>query len=70
MTPDEGVEAFRRVLAAGSLTHLVHSTADLEMRLDQWIRRTDLRGKKTSAGRQHDTLCAAEPAKRLCACEQ
>lgn len=38
MTPEEGIEALRRVLSIDRLHHLVHSPGDLEARLDQWIR--------------------------------
>ena len=54
MTPDEGAEAFRRILSADKLTHVVNSTADLQKRLDQWIRRTDLR-EGTAAARSGKT---------------
>jgi len=37
MTPQEGVEAARRILATGELTQVVVSTADLETRLAQWV---------------------------------
>lgn len=43
MTPAEGVEAFRRAVSAREYRHLVHSTADLSARLDQWVRRVALR---------------------------
>ncbi len=36
MTAEQGIEAFRRVLAS-SATHLVHSPSDLGTRLEQWI---------------------------------
>ncbi|HZU68588.1 MAG TPA: SDR family NAD(P)-dependent oxidoreductase [Ktedonobacteraceae bacterium] len=37
MTPEEGVEAFTRVIASG-MSHLVNSTGDLQERIRQWIR--------------------------------
>ncbi|HJT58206.1 MAG TPA: SDR family NAD(P)-dependent oxidoreductase [Ktedonobacteraceae bacterium] len=37
MTPEEGVEAFTRVVGSG-LSHLVNSTGDLQERIRQWIR--------------------------------
>ena len=59
MTPEEGVEAFRRTLSTNRATHLVHSTGSLESRLDQWIRRTDLREQKqTRSGGRPATLYA------------
>jgi len=40
MTPEEGVETFARVMAKGSLMHVIVSTGDLQSRADRWIRRT------------------------------
>jgi phthiocerol/phenolphthiocerol synthesis type-I polyketide synthase E len=37
MTPEEGTEAFRRVLALPRVPQLVVSTGDLEARLEKWI---------------------------------
>ena len=37
MTPEEGVEAFTRVVGSG-MSHLVNSTGDLQERIRQWIR--------------------------------
>ena len=37
MTPEEGTEAFARVLAH-NYTHLINSTGDLQARIQQWIR--------------------------------
>ncbi|NEQ21461.1 MAG: SDR family NAD(P)-dependent oxidoreductase, partial [Microcoleus sp. SIO2G3] len=36
MTPQEGVEAFQRILSMGAFTQVVVSTGDLQARLDQW----------------------------------
>jgi len=36
MSPEEGVEAFSRVLASGA-TQLIHSTGDLQTRIEQWV---------------------------------
>jgi acyl transferase domain-containing protein len=36
MSPQEGCDAFARVLACGE-THLVHSTGDLHARIQQWV---------------------------------
>jgi acyl transferase domain-containing protein/acyl carrier protein len=46
MLPHEGIEAVRRVLGSTTANHLVNSTADLQVRLDQWIYRKHLREKK------------------------
>src|ERR1022692_4610750 len=48
MLPQEGAEAFRRVLSSTRASHVVNSTADLQSRLDQWIYRKDLREKKVA----------------------
>jgi len=37
MMPEEGVEAFGRVLASGA-THIINSTGDLQARIQQWVR--------------------------------
>jgi acyl transferase domain-containing protein/acyl carrier protein len=37
MFPDEGVEAFRRILSSAQLPQIVVSTGDLWARIDQWI---------------------------------
>jgi amino acid adenylation domain-containing protein len=41
MQPGEGVETFRRALAALPINELVVSTGDLQARLDQWVRKAD-----------------------------
>jgi acyl carrier protein len=41
MEPHEGVEAFERILAAGSLSQVIVSTGDLDGRLRQWVGRRD-----------------------------
>jgi acyl transferase domain-containing protein len=40
MTPDEGREALRRILALGPVEQLVVSTGDLQARIQQWIQQT------------------------------
>jgi acyl transferase domain-containing protein/acyl carrier protein len=49
MLPHEGIEAVRRVLGSTAANHLVNSTADLQVRLDQWIYRKHLREKKVNS---------------------
>src|ERR1022692_4722396 len=51
MWPQEGAEAFRRVLGSTTANYLLNSTADLQSRLDQWIYRKDLREKKVAKRR-------------------
>jgi acyl transferase domain-containing protein len=43
MTPEEGAEAFRRVLSVGPVTQVVVSTGDLQSRIDQWVKLDFLR---------------------------
>lgn len=40
MTPEEGVETFRRILAYAAAPQVIVSTSDLQPRLDQWVRFT------------------------------
>jgi acyl transferase domain-containing protein len=42
MQPAEGVETFRRALAALPVNELVVSTGDLQARIDQWVRKTEV----------------------------
>ncbi|HEX3126519.1 MAG TPA: SDR family NAD(P)-dependent oxidoreductase, partial [Thermoanaerobaculia bacterium] len=50
MNAEEGLEAFRRVLASDAGPQWTHSTGDLHARLDQWIFRTSLRAEKKAPG--------------------
>lgn len=45
---DEGIDAFRRLLAAGPLGQVVVSTSDLQGRIDQWITLSSVREAKTA----------------------
>ncbi|NIO83221.1 MAG: hypothetical protein GTN53_21865, partial [Candidatus Aminicenantes bacterium] len=48
MTPGEGIEAFQRVLTRGianQLARLVHSTGDLQARVDQWVKLQSIKDK-------------------------
>ncbi|MCA1592426.1 MAG: SDR family NAD(P)-dependent oxidoreductase, partial [Acidobacteria bacterium] len=38
MTPEEGADAFQRILAFSSVPQMVVSTGDLQTRIDQWIK--------------------------------
>ncbi|HEX5720971.1 MAG TPA: SDR family NAD(P)-dependent oxidoreductase, partial [Thermoanaerobaculia bacterium] len=38
MTPEEGAATLERVLATGAGPQVIHSTGDLESRIDQWLR--------------------------------
>ncbi len=56
MTPEEGVAAFERALSLGEVTQIVLSTADLEARISQWVKREPLQktkpeGREESAAR-------------------
>ena len=37
LSPEEGLEALRRILAAGDLTRVIVSTGDLQQRFDRWV---------------------------------
>src|SRR6202451_4535823 len=60
MFPQEGAEAFRRIVSSTRASQVVNSTADLKSRLDQWIYRRHLREKKT-AKRGGDSSHYARP---------
>lgn len=47
MSPEEGIGALERVLACGAGPQVVHSTGDLEPRMDQWLR---LAGAREAGG--------------------
>jgi acyl transferase domain-containing protein/thioesterase domain-containing protein/acyl carrier protein len=38
ITPEEGMEAFRRILSLDTLTQIVVSTGDLQTRIEQWVK--------------------------------
>jgi acyl transferase domain-containing protein len=58
MTPQEGLEAFHRILATHELSHVVVSTGDLQARLDQWIKPGSLRA---ALGAQRDPTATLYP---------
>lgn len=42
MTPEEGIEAFKRVLAGKKEGRLIHSLTDLHTRINRWVKRDTL----------------------------
>ena len=56
MTPAEGVDVFRRALSLDGLDRLVVSTADLEIRMDQWLRLEPTPGKESPQKHGSHTL--------------
>ena len=48
ITPKEGVEAFQRILSTSAVTQVVVSTAELQARIDQWIKRESLQNTRQS----------------------
>jgi aminoglycoside N3'-acetyltransferase/NAD(P)-dependent dehydrogenase (short-subunit alcohol dehydrogenase family) len=48
ITPEEGMEAFQRVLSLDPLPQIVVSTGDLQTRIDQWIKLESLRDHEYS----------------------
>jgi NAD(P)-dependent dehydrogenase (short-subunit alcohol dehydrogenase family) len=59
MQPGEGVETFRRALAALPINELVVSTGDLQARLDQWVRKAD--EESAPEREQHERRASAPP---------
>jgi polyketide synthase PksJ len=51
MTPEEGVEAFCRILAHPDIHQVVHSLGDLQVRIDRWIKLEFLRQETGSSDR-------------------
>ncbi len=43
MTPEEGLEALRRILRSRDITQIIVSTADLNTRIEQWIKLSSVR---------------------------
>lgn len=62
MTPEEGIESFRRVLSMDEPGHLVHSTGDLVARINQWIKLEFLQTSKDSLTRDNMTPLHARPS--------
>jgi acyl transferase domain-containing protein/acyl carrier protein len=58
MDPDEGVEAFRRILSSALLPQIVVSTGYLHDRIDQWVNVQSLREAKQRRERQSARLHA------------
>jgi len=69
--PQEGVEAFRRVLGLAGIPQLVVSTGDLQARLDRWVKLESLEEKESRssheeavAGHERPELASAYVAPR------
>jgi acyl carrier protein len=58
MSPEEGCEAFERLIYRRPGSQVVESTGDLETRIDQWIRRQSLRSAADSLSQKKTTLYA------------
>jgi acyl transferase domain-containing protein len=58
ITPEEGIEAFRRILSEGSQSQIVVSTADLQMRINQWIKREPA-SRAEAIAKEHVTVSLA-----------
>jgi acyl transferase domain-containing protein len=56
MTPNEGVEAFRRILSGAMLAQIVVSTGDLWARINQWIDPAHLQGARQAQEKQSTRL--------------
>ncbi len=53
MTPEEGVEVFKRVLSLDTVTQIVTSTVDLNARIDQWIQRKSVEANPVNSPSLH-----------------
>jgi acyl carrier protein len=65
ITPEEGVDVFRRILSMEAVTQVIVSTADLQARIDRWIARdflpdTDSSGKQDPYSRE-DKINLSKP---------
>jgi acyl transferase domain-containing protein/acyl carrier protein len=56
MSPEEGVEAFHRILSSALLPQVVVSTGDLLARVDQWVNLRSLREAQEARNRQSSFL--------------
>jgi acyl transferase domain-containing protein/acyl carrier protein len=63
MTPEEGVEAFRRILSLSATSQIVLSTGDLQTRIIQWIAPRSFRGPASST--QAKPLSSLHPRPKL-----
>ncbi len=61
ITPEEGVEAFRRILSEGSQSQIVVSTADLQMRINRWVKRKPASQTEAMAKEQATASLASRP---------
>ena len=52
MSPEEGVEAFHRILSSALLPQVVVSTGDLRARIEQWVDLRSLREAQQARSRQ------------------
>ena len=50
VTPEEGIEAVRRVLALDGIRHIVMSTGELQPRIDQWVQLKTMKAAATAEG--------------------
>jgi acyl transferase domain-containing protein len=46
ITPEEGIQAFRRILSLRDLSQVIVSTGDLHSRLDRWVKRESSRDQE------------------------
>ncbi|MCP4151262.1 MAG: SDR family NAD(P)-dependent oxidoreductase, partial [bacterium] len=59
MTPEEGVNAFDRLFSAGRVNQVVHSTGDLQNRIDKWLKLETLR--ENNDGKNKETAAFMQP---------
>ncbi|MCP5102569.1 MAG: amino acid adenylation domain-containing protein, partial [bacterium] len=61
LTPEEGKEAFQRILAWGEVDRIVVSTRDMQARMDRWLKTRSLRGEDNREGLD-DSALSERPA--------
>jgi acyl transferase domain-containing protein/acyl carrier protein len=60
-TPEETVEAFRRILALGPMSRVVVSSRDLLTNIDKWVKLTALRDRESEEGAEPASLLNLRP---------
>lgn len=58
MTPEEGLKAFRHILSVERITQVIVSTADLDARINRWVKLDALRETEQTKAVEHSSLHA------------
>jgi acyl transferase domain-containing protein len=62
MTPEEGLKAFQRILSVEQVAQVVVSTADLDARINRWVKLDSLRDTEQAKATEHSSSLHARPA--------